>query len=103
MDQRVFIDPDPRADGQVAVAGIAGLFDAGRIAAAFTRVDDIARRLRREGDSRTLTQLRSDIGLDLLIDGQITPEGRPSASCPASSAPSTSPSPGPRSTWPPAR
>lgn len=69
-DAWAVINPD--ADGTLTMTG-----DAGRITAAFTRVDDIARRLRREGDSRTLAQLRSDIGLDLLIQGQITPsEGR---------------------------
>jgi hypothetical protein len=36
------------------------------------RVDDVARRLRGDGDSRTLTQLRSDVALDLLLYGWVT-------------------------------
>src|SRR5262249_58802975 len=52
---------------------------AGRAAAAFERVDAIARSLRTGGDSRTLAQLRADTVLDLL-DGtgvKATPIGRP--------------------------
>src|SRR5262249_56638435 len=52
---------------------------AGRAAAAFERVDAIARSLRTGGDSRTLAQLRADTVLDLL-DGtgvQVAPIGRP--------------------------
>lgn len=56
----------PEADGAFTVTG-----HAARIAAAYGRVDDHARRLRREGDPRTLAQLRSDIGLDLLIEGHL--------------------------------
>lgn len=46
---------------------------AARIAAAIERVDHIARVVRRGGDARTLGQLRSDIALDLLLHGNITP------------------------------
>ncbi|GMA38112.1 hypothetical protein [Mobilicoccus caccae] len=42
-----------------------------RVAGAHERVDVIARRLRREGDTRTLAQLRSDITLDLLQWGEL--------------------------------
>jgi hypothetical protein len=48
--------------------------EAGRITAAAERVDDLARRLRADGDRRTLTQLRSDVALDLLLYGWCTPE-----------------------------
>jgi len=43
--------------------------DAPRVVAAAERVDRIARRLRHHGDPRTLAQLRSDVGLDLLMHG----------------------------------
>ncbi|GMA42348.1 hypothetical protein GCM10025883_45410 [Mobilicoccus caccae] len=42
-----------------------------RVASAHERVDRIARRLRGEGDPRTLAQLRSDITLDLLQWGEL--------------------------------
>ncbi|GAB95728.1 hypothetical protein BJY21_000700 [Kineosphaera limosa] len=41
-----------------------------RVGAAHQRVDGLARRLRAGGDERTLAQLRSDIALDLVIEGQ---------------------------------
>lgn len=44
---------------------------AGRIAGAHERVDELARRLRREGDPRTVSQLRSDLALDLLLFGEL--------------------------------
>jgi hypothetical protein len=47
--------------------------EAGRVAAAMERVDDVARRLRGDGDARTLTQLRSDVALDLLLYGWANP------------------------------
>ncbi|HEU4999259.1 MAG TPA: HNH endonuclease [Lapillicoccus sp.] len=43
--------------------------EAGRVAAAMDRVDHLARRLRSDGDERTLNQLRSDVALDLLLYG----------------------------------
>ena len=45
--------------------------DGPRIAAASCRVDKIARRLRRDGDQRTLDQLRADVATDLLMRGWI--------------------------------
>lgn len=45
--------------------------DGPRIAAAQSRVDTIARRLRAGGDPRTLDQLRADVATDLLIRGWI--------------------------------
>ena len=85
--------PDPAADRDEAVAertayasldplGTGGYTgtgcltvtgEAGRVAAAIERVDDVARRLRGEGDERTLTQLRSDVTLDLLLYGWARP------------------------------
>jgi hypothetical protein len=47
--------------------------EAARVAAAMERVDDVARRLRGDGDARTLTQLRSDVALDLLLYGWANP------------------------------
>ncbi|GMA41447.1 HNH endonuclease signature motif containing protein [Mobilicoccus caccae] len=67
----------PDADGNLTVTG-----DAARIAAATGRVETIARRLRKEGDSRSLAHLRSDIALDLLQHGQLAdslPEGATAA------------------------
>ncbi|MDO5629392.1 MAG: hypothetical protein Q4G43_13830 [Mobilicoccus sp.] len=52
--------------GQYAITG-----HAGRIAGCHDRIDAIARRLRREGDTRPIGQLRSDIALDLLLYGQL--------------------------------
>jgi len=43
--------------------------EAGRVTAAIDRVDDLARRLRAAGDARTLSQLRSDVALDLVLYG----------------------------------
>ena len=45
--------------------------DGPRIAAASCRVDKIARRLRKDGDERTLDQLRADVATDLLMRGWI--------------------------------
>ncbi len=52
--------------GQLLVLG-----DGPRIAAAGERVDRLARRLRKDGDARTISQLRSDVALDLLMRGWI--------------------------------
>ena len=49
--------------------------EAGRVTAAAERVDQLARRLRAEGDRRTLEQLRSDLALDLMLFGWASPEG----------------------------
>ena len=43
--------------------------DGPRISAAACRVDKIARRLRKNGDERTVEQLRADVATDLLIRG----------------------------------
>jgi hypothetical protein len=53
---------DPDGTGCLTVTG-----EAGRVVAAMERVEDVARRLRGDGDARTLTQLRSDVALDLLL------------------------------------
>lgn len=57
-----------------------------RVVAAMERVDDIARTLRAAGDGRTLTQLRSDVALDLLLQGR-PPEGVDGIPGPLLSAP----------------
>ena len=56
--------------------------EAGRVAAAMDRVDDLARRLRAAGDARTLTQLRSDVALDLVLYGWASPGGVPAEATP---------------------
>lgn len=40
-----------------------------RVTAALDRVESIARRLRQQGDARTLENLRSDVALDLILTG----------------------------------
>ena len=55
--------------GTVVVTG-----EAARVTAAAERVDDLARRMRADGDRRTLTQLRSDVALDLLLYGWCSPD-----------------------------
>lgn len=45
--------------------------DGPRITAAHGRVDRIARRLRKNGDARTLAQLRADVATDLLLRGWV--------------------------------
>ncbi|MDO5696574.1 MAG: HNH endonuclease [Dermatophilus congolensis] len=56
--------------------GITG--ESARVIAAYERVDATARRLRGDGDSRTLRQLRSDVALDLLLTGQFPIPSSPS-------------------------
>lgn len=46
--------------------------DATRVTAAMDRVERLARRLRGDGDARTLDQLRSDITIDLILYGWTT-------------------------------
>lgn len=60
------IDVHPDGEAELSITG-----HVLRVAAAHERVDHIARRLRGEGDSRTLAQLRSDIALDLLLRGEL--------------------------------
>ena len=63
---------DRSADGLPGTGSLTVTGEAGRVAAAMERVDDVARRLRGDGDARTLTQLRSDVALDLLLYGWVT-------------------------------
>lgn len=63
-DRSAHASLDPVGTGCLTVTG-----EAGRVAAAMERVEDVARRLRGDGDARTLTQLRSDVALDLLLYG----------------------------------
>lgn len=57
--------------GSLTVTG-----DGPRITAALDRIDRIARHLRGTGDARTLSQLRSDATLDLLLTGWTTDPAR---------------------------
>jgi hypothetical protein len=59
-------EPGRDGTGLLVVSG-----DGPRISAAACRVDLIARRLRRDGDDRTLAQLRADVATDLLLGGWI--------------------------------
>jgi hypothetical protein len=57
-------EPQPEGTGALIITG-----DGPRIQAAAERVDRIARRLRKNGDPRTLAQLRADVATDLLLRG----------------------------------
>ena len=69
-ERTAYASVDPIGTGCLTVTG-----EAGRVAAAMERVEDTARRLRSDGDSRTLTQLRSDVALDLLLYGWVSCDG----------------------------
>ena len=65
---------DPTMSGAgVGMGTLVMTGEAGRVAAAMDRVDQLARRLRTDGDERTLNQLRSDVALDLLLYGWHAP------------------------------
>ncbi len=59
-------EPCRDGTGQMLITG-----DGARIAAAQTRVDTIARQLRKSGDARTIAQLRADVATDLLLRGWV--------------------------------
>jgi hypothetical protein len=59
-------EPNSDGTGSLVITG-----DGPRITAAAARVDKIARRLRKNGDPRTLAQLRADVATDLLLAGWI--------------------------------
>ena len=60
------VESHPMGTGQLLIGG-----DGPRVAAAGHRVDRIARKLRKDGDARTIAQLRSDVALDLLMRGWV--------------------------------
>ena len=62
--------PADDGTGSLTVTG-----EATRVAAAHSRLDAAARRAKAAGDERSLSQLRSDLHLDLLLVGQL-PSGR---------------------------
>ena len=64
--RRLSAEPHPDGTGVLFITG-----DGSRITAAQGRVDRIARRLRKDGDARTLAQLRADVATDLLLRGWI--------------------------------
>ncbi|WP_157087207.1 HNH endonuclease signature motif containing protein [Piscicoccus intestinalis] len=68
-DRAAWVSP---GDDGIASIGVTGA-DA-RCLGAYRRVDAIARTLRAQGDGRTLTQLRSDVAVDLLLYGQPSPD-----------------------------
>ncbi len=80
-DRTAYASVDPVGTGSVTVTG-----EAGRVVAAMERVDDVARRLRGDGDARTLTQLRSDVALDLLLYGWVTGDQPPGPGKPPTTA-----------------
>jgi Domain of unknown function (DUF222) len=59
-----YLGKSPAGDGTANLVGIQ--LPAGRVLAAFERVDAIARGVKLGGDDRTLDQLRADVFLDLL-------------------------------------
>ena len=64
--RRLTAEPQRDGTGALVITG-----DGPRITAAQSRVDKIARRLRKDGDARTLDQLRADVATDLLMRGWI--------------------------------
>jgi hypothetical protein len=64
--RRLTVEPQSDGTGALVITG-----DGPRISAAACRVDKIARRLRKDGDPRTLDQLRADVATDLLMRGWI--------------------------------
>jgi hypothetical protein len=64
--RRCSAEAHPDGTGVLFITG-----DGPRISAAAGRVDRIARRLRKGGDARTLSQLRADVATDLLLAGWI--------------------------------
>jgi hypothetical protein len=64
--RRLTAEPQRDGTGALVITG-----DGPRISAAACRVDKIARRLRNNGDERTLDQLRADVATDLLMRGWI--------------------------------
>ena len=77
-DRTAYASVDPDGTGGLTVTG-----EAGRVSAAMERVEDVARRLRGDGDARTLTQLRSDVALDLLLYGWVPCDGESAPDVPA--------------------
>lgn len=69
--RRITAEPHPDGTGALVITG-----DGPRISAAQCRVDKIARRLRKDGDERTLDQLRADLATDLLMHGWIPNDPR---------------------------
>jgi hypothetical protein len=64
--RRLSAEPHPDGTGVLFISG-----DGARISAAAGRVERIAGRLRKGGDSRTLAQLRADVATDLLLRGWV--------------------------------
>jgi hypothetical protein len=64
--RRMSAEPHRDSTGALLITG-----DGPRICAAHARVDQIASRRRKNGDLRTLDQLRADIATDLLLHGHI--------------------------------
>jgi hypothetical protein len=64
--RRLTAEPQRDGTGALVITG-----EGPRITAAACRVDKIARRLRKDGDQRTLDQLRADVATDLLMRGWI--------------------------------
>jgi len=65
-NRRASLEPNRDGTGALQITG-----NLPRLGAAMNRVDNIARLLRKNGDPRTLDQLRADVATDLLLRGWI--------------------------------
>jgi hypothetical protein len=65
-NRRASLEPNRDGTGALLITG-----NLPRLSAAMNRVDNIARLLRKNGDPRTLDQLRADVATDLLLRGWI--------------------------------
>ena len=70
----LWVRVDPDGTGALTLTG-----GAVRLQGAYERVDSIARQLRAAGHCRTLSQLRSDVALDLMLFGHLDGSDTPAA------------------------
>ncbi|MEO8828027.1 HNH endonuclease signature motif containing protein [Lapillicoccus sp.] len=68
-----FLNEDDGSGDGAATATLTVTGETSRVTAAMDRVTRLATRLRGDGDCRTLEQLRSDISIDLILDGWARP------------------------------
>lgn len=77
--------------GQDGTGSLTVVGEATRVAGAWSRLDNAARRAKAAGDRRTLGQLRSDLHLDLLLVGQLPDHPTATNPTPATGAPGSDP------------